>query len=111
MDSNRRKRSKTLQKNKQFSRFSAGNDEVVKCEEVIAVNNFAIADHSYEASGNDQIGLDIMLTDVKPRKLSRLPLKPSQFNCRFCELKYTSKKRLKNHMECHGECDNIPVKS
>lgn len=67
-------------------------------------HDYTITDHSYEASGNDQADINIVITEMEPKKPSRkTPAKPSQFNCQYCELKYTSKKRLEHHMTCHGE--------
>lgn len=73
-------------------------------------------DHSYETNGNDQMELDVSASvpsddHMESKNKTRKALvKPSQFNCRFCESKYTSKKRLVNHMKCHGECEKNETK-
>lgn len=85
----------------------------MKCEENDVAINHTIIDRTSNASGHCGIvqmtsnQIDIEMNPKKPTR--KKTMKSSQFNCQFCELKYTSKKRLENHMECHGACTQIDL--
>lgn len=62
-------------------------------------------DHSYVANGYDLNDSDTIVAAVKTKiRPRRAVTEPSQYSCKYCDLKYASAKRLQNDVECRGNC-------